>query len=218
MKASIDHLPEAKQKQLAAMAEAIRAEAPAAGMIVLFGSHARGDWVEDAETGYRSDYDLLVVVETAEAVEDHARWARVEAAARAIAEPSPVTVIVHDFRELNQQIRRGQFFFAEVWEQGVALYDGKRFTLATPKGEGRRRSGRRWSRSISTSGSRAPSSFFATNVVRAHQGPAQHLRVRASPGNGALPHDRAPGVRRAQATHSRHRDAEGSWRQWSTRC
>ena len=134
MKASIDHLPETKQKKLAAIAEAIRAEAPAAGMIVLFGSHARGDWVEDAETGYHSDYDLLVVVESAEAVEDHALWARVEAAARSIAEPSPVTVIVHDFRELNQQIRRGQFFFAEVWEQGVVLYDGKRFTLATPKG------------------------------------------------------------------------------------
>ena len=134
MKASIDHLPETKQKKLVAMAEAIRAEAPAAGMIVLFGSHARGDWVDDAETGYRSDYDLLVVVETAEAVEDHARWARVKTAARAIAEPSPVTVIVHDFRELNQQIRRGQFFFAELWEQGVVLYDAKRFTLATPKG------------------------------------------------------------------------------------
>ena len=103
-------------------------------MIVLFGSHARGDWVDDAETGYRSDYDLLVVVETAEAAEDHALWARVEAAARAIAAASPVTVIVHDFRELIQQIRRGQFFFAELWEQGVVLYDAKRFTLATPKG------------------------------------------------------------------------------------
>ena len=33
-------------------------------MVVLFGSHARGDWVEDPETGYRSDYDLLVVVES----------------------------------------------------------------------------------------------------------------------------------------------------------
>jgi HEPN domain-containing protein/predicted nucleotidyltransferase len=134
MKASIDHLPETKQTKLAAIAGAIRAEAPAAGMIVLFGSHARGDWVEDAETGYQSDYDLLVVVESAEAVEDHALWTRVEAAARSLAEPSPVTVIVHDFRELNQQIRRGQFFFAEVWEQGVVLYDAKRFTLATPKG------------------------------------------------------------------------------------
>jgi HEPN domain-containing protein len=50
-----------------------------------------------------------------------------------LAEPSPVTLIVHELRELNQQIRRGQFFFAEVWEQGVVLYDSKRFTLARPK-------------------------------------------------------------------------------------
>jgi HEPN domain-containing protein/predicted nucleotidyltransferase len=133
MKASTDHLPETKREKLAAIAERIRAEAPAAGMIVLFGSHARGDWVEDAARGYRSDYDLLVVVESPEVAEDHGLWARVEAAVRPIAAPSPVTLIVHDLRELNQQIRRGQFFFAEVWEQGVVLYDSRRFTLARPK-------------------------------------------------------------------------------------
>ena len=30
--------------------------------LILFGSYARGDWVEDRKSGYRSDYDLLVVV------------------------------------------------------------------------------------------------------------------------------------------------------------
>src|SRR5262249_55321606 len=109
MKASIEHLPEKKRAKLAAIAEKIRAEAPGAEMVVLFGSHARGDWVEDPETGYRSDYDLLVVVESAEMAEDHALWARVERAVGPIAEPAPVTLIVHEFRELNQQIRRGQF-------------------------------------------------------------------------------------------------------------
>jgi predicted nucleotidyltransferase/HEPN domain-containing protein len=133
MKASTEHLPEKKRAKLAAIAEKIRAEAPETGMVVLFGSHARGDWVEDPDTGYRSDYDLLVVVESEETAEDHALWARVERAVSPIAEPSPVTLIVHDLRELNQQIRRGQFFFAEVWEQGVVLYDAKRFTLARPK-------------------------------------------------------------------------------------
>lgn len=29
---------------------------------MLFGSYARGGWVEDRKSGYRSDYDLLVVV------------------------------------------------------------------------------------------------------------------------------------------------------------
>jgi HEPN domain-containing protein/predicted nucleotidyltransferase len=133
MKSSIDHLPQEKRDRLALLVEVVRAEAPAAGMIVLFGSHARGDWVEDPETGYRSDFDLLIAVDGAAEAEDHALWSRVEAAARAAAAPSPVTIIVHDFRELNQQIRRGQFFFTEVWEQGIVLFDSRRFSLARPK-------------------------------------------------------------------------------------
>ncbi|MFO0761552.1 MAG: HEPN domain-containing protein [Byssovorax sp.] len=133
MHTSLDHLPDKKRDKLGAMVAAIRAEAPAAAMIVLFGSHARGDWVDDPETGYRSDYDLLVVVDGADVAEDASLWARVEAAVRPIAEPSSITLIVHDFRELNQQIRRGQFFFTELWTQGVVLFDEKRFTLARPK-------------------------------------------------------------------------------------
>lgn len=30
--------------------------------VILFGSYARGDWVEDRANGYFSDYDILVVV------------------------------------------------------------------------------------------------------------------------------------------------------------
>jgi uncharacterized protein len=134
MKSSLEHLPERKRSKLSAMAEKIRAEAPDAAMIVLFGSHARGNWVEDPETGYRSDYDLLVVVESPDIAENRSLWARVEAAVRPIAEPSPLSLIVYDVRELNQEIRRGQFFFAEILEQGVVLFDSKRFLLARPKG------------------------------------------------------------------------------------
>ena len=39
-------------------------------MLILFGSRARGDWVDDQETGYRSDYDPLVVVENEKQVND----------------------------------------------------------------------------------------------------------------------------------------------------
>ena len=35
---------------------------------------ARGDWVDDQETGYKSDYDLLVVVENEQQVNDLAVW------------------------------------------------------------------------------------------------------------------------------------------------
>src|SRR3954451_12162528 len=30
--------------------------------IILFGSYARNDWVDDPKSGYQSDFDLLVVV------------------------------------------------------------------------------------------------------------------------------------------------------------
>jgi len=50
MKTSLEHLPEPKREQLAALAALLQAEAPV-DMVILFGSYARGDWVEDAETG-----------------------------------------------------------------------------------------------------------------------------------------------------------------------
>lgn len=133
MDSSLDHLPEKKRRKLVAMAAKLRAEAPCVGMIILFGSHARGDWVEDRATGYRSDYDLLVVVDTPEQAEDHVLWSRAEAAIGPYASPSPVNMIVHDVGELSWQIGRGQFFFAELWEQGVVLFDAERFTLAGPR-------------------------------------------------------------------------------------
>ena len=76
MKTSLDHLPEAKRRELAYVAETLRATFAAAIRkkrsdkykgaqllkIILFGSYARGDWVEDRKSGYRSDYDVLVIV------------------------------------------------------------------------------------------------------------------------------------------------------------
>ena len=49
MKTTIDHLPEDKQAKLRAITSIFtepREGAPV-GMLILFGSHARGDWVED---------------------------------------------------------------------------------------------------------------------------------------------------------------------------
>jgi predicted nucleotidyltransferase/HEPN domain-containing protein len=134
MKTSLDHLPEKKRVQLEAIAKRIRLDAPAADLILLFGSHARGDWVEDKSTGYRSDFDLLVVTQSPEAAADEPLWHRVEDAIRPIASPSTVTLLVYDLRSLNQELRRGQFFFVEIVAQGVVLFDANRFTLARPKG------------------------------------------------------------------------------------
>ena len=69
MKTSLDHLPLHKREQLAAIAAMVQATAPVE-MIILFGSYARGNWVEDLVTGYFSDYDLMVIVATEEQARD----------------------------------------------------------------------------------------------------------------------------------------------------
>lgn len=46
MKTTLDHLPEQKQQELQRAVEILREETQAE-MIILFGSYARGDWVED---------------------------------------------------------------------------------------------------------------------------------------------------------------------------
>ena len=47
MKRSLSHLPPHKRRQFGLITETIRKKAPQTEMIILFGSFARGDWVED---------------------------------------------------------------------------------------------------------------------------------------------------------------------------
>jgi len=64
-------LPERKQQEIRKAVEVILSSSPLpVHFIILFGSYARGDWVEDCYVGddgvtysYQSDYDLLVVIE-----------------------------------------------------------------------------------------------------------------------------------------------------------
>ena len=47
MRRSLSHLPQRKKQELGRIADTIVEVVPATQMIILFGSHARGDWVED---------------------------------------------------------------------------------------------------------------------------------------------------------------------------
>jgi predicted nucleotidyltransferase/HEPN domain-containing protein len=132
MKTSLDHLPEAKRGQIAAIAALLQAEAPVE-MVILFGSYARGDWVEDPENLYFSDFDLLAVVATEEQARDLSLWPALAQRARAIAGRTPVSLIVHDIKEINQELRLGQYFFIDILREGVQLYTSKRYSLASPK-------------------------------------------------------------------------------------
>ena len=132
MKTSLNHLPEPKRAQLREIT-AIFCEGAPSGMLILFGSHARGDWVQDLETGYRSDFDLLALVETETQAADLSLWPELERRAREAAGETPVTLIVHDIKFVNREIRIGQYFFGDVVNEGILLHDNRGFQLAKPK-------------------------------------------------------------------------------------
>jgi HEPN domain-containing protein/predicted nucleotidyltransferase len=132
VKTSLSHLPARKQEELRAITGLICAAAPV-GMLVLFGSHARGDWVEDPEGGYFSDYDLLAIVQSRAVADDAALWSRLEQQANELAGKSAVSLIAHDIKHVNSEIRAGSYFFSDIRNEGVVLFDAKTFTLASPK-------------------------------------------------------------------------------------
>jgi uncharacterized protein len=132
MKTSLDHLPAHKREQIAAIAALVRAAAPVE-MVILFGSYARGDWVEDLVNAYFSDFDIMVLVATEALAEDDALWASVSRQARPSGSRVPVSLLVHEIRQFNRELRSGQYFYADILREGVLLHDSRRFSLARPK-------------------------------------------------------------------------------------
>src|SRR3546814_17637028 len=93
MRTDLDHLPGPKRRELERVVEIIfdefgHATENATGRrngarilkIVLFGSHARGDWVDAplSANQYKSDYDILIIVSQQEMTDRAAHWAKAE--------------------------------------------------------------------------------------------------------------------------------------------
>jgi predicted nucleotidyltransferase/HEPN domain-containing protein len=139
---SLDHLPDAKRREFARIVEILFAEfedalkgrnAPhrKAGRIlkiILFGSYARGDWVDDPVGGYKSDYDLLVVVNHEELADTLEYWGAADdhlLRAYQIAHEltAPANFIVHSLSDVNKQLKKGRPFFVDIVRDGIALYE-----------------------------------------------------------------------------------------------
>ena len=140
MKSSLDHLPPRKQRDLGHIVEILHEEFEDAlnggtadfkkkgriVKIILFGSHARGDWVDEPHTmkGYRSDYDLLVIVNNKKLTDFATYWHKAED--RFIRDTSIkplVGFIVHSRREVHTALREGQYFFSDIRRDGIVLYE-----------------------------------------------------------------------------------------------
>ncbi|MEN3335546.1 MAG: hypothetical protein V7641_4911 [Blastocatellia bacterium] len=136
MKKSLAHLPKHKREELKEIV-AIITELAEVEMIILFGSYARGNWVEDVYTEghityeYKSDFDLLVIVKERRYARSINLWDKIQNILHARATIKTwVALIIHDINEVNQALSRGQYFFTDIKKEGVLLYDSKRFELA----------------------------------------------------------------------------------------
>jgi predicted nucleotidyltransferase/HEPN domain-containing protein len=149
MKSSLDHMPPRKQRELARVLEILHEEFEDALKegtadfkkrgrilkIILFGSYAKGGWVDEPFTmkGYRSDFDLLVIVNHRKLCDFAAFWHK--AADRINRDPlveTPVNFIVHFRREVNALLKEGRYFFSEIRRDGVVLYELDDEPLAEP--------------------------------------------------------------------------------------
>jgi HEPN domain-containing protein/predicted nucleotidyltransferase len=132
MQRSLDHLPRNKQNTIRAIVQIIR-DAVEVEMVILFGSFARGDYVEDRGKQFFSDYDLMVVVKSERLANRHTMWSQLRRHARRVSGEAPVSLIVHAIDDINQQLERGHYFFSDIKKEGILLFDSGRFTLAEEK-------------------------------------------------------------------------------------
>ncbi len=136
MKKSLAHLPKHKRDELKRVKEIILDECPTVLMIILFGSHARGDWVEDRHFEdnilheYMSDFDILVIVRSNQIVNSKDTWRRAETRARRFPNRTWTNLIVESIETVNNALARGHYFFTDIKKEGILLYDTGEFQLA----------------------------------------------------------------------------------------
>jgi predicted nucleotidyltransferase/HEPN domain-containing protein len=143
MKTSLDHLPASKQRELERVVRILFEQFGDATVIatsdwkkqarilkvILYGSYARGGWVDEPHTakGYQSDFDLLVIVNHEKLTDRVEFWATAEDKLnRELAITgtlrTPVNFIVHTLQEVTTGLSDGRYFFIDIARDGIALY------------------------------------------------------------------------------------------------
>lgn len=154
MKTSLDHLPGAKQRELERVVQILFEEfADACAIatsewkkqarilkIILYGSYARGGWVDEPHTakGYQSDFDLLIIVNHEKLTDRAQFWSTAEdrlnrELAITGALKTPVNFIVHTLGEVNDGLSQGRYFFIDIARDGIALYQSDETDLPEPQ-------------------------------------------------------------------------------------
>lgn len=152
MKTSLDHLPAGKRKELDFVVSVLRegfAEALSRRTmpryrngkllkIILFGSYARGDWVEDPKGRYFSDFDILVVVNHDDLADLEEFWdgpdqtflREYASGERLRTQPN---FVVHSLDDVNEKLRLGRYFFTDILRDGITLFEEEGFPFVAPE-------------------------------------------------------------------------------------
>ena len=153
MRTDIDHLPAAKQRELERVLQILFEEFEQATAIatsdwkkrarilkvILYGSYARGNWVDEPHTakGYQSDFDLLIIVNHPKLTDRVEFWSTAEerlnrelGVTKTLR--TPVNFIVHTLQEVNDGLAHGRYFFMDVARDGIALYQSDDSELHEP--------------------------------------------------------------------------------------
>lgn len=151
MRADLDHLPAKQQRELERVRTTLLTEFDAAIKsggggtqpwrrdgrvlkIILFGSYARNDWVDEPDNGYLSDFDLLVIVSHEKLTDIADYWYVAED--KILRDPAvgrTVNIIVHTMAEVNQALTRGEYFWTDILRDGVTLYELPGHPFAQPQ-------------------------------------------------------------------------------------
>lgn len=136
MKTSLNHLPLSKRNQILEIVAVIK-EVMTPEKIILFGSYAKGKYVEHRYIGkdgilyeYISDYDFLVVTRNNQLKQyelDDVVTSRTQHFKQ------PVNLEIHEIDYINEGLAFGQYFFADIVKEGVLLYDTGNVHFAEPR-------------------------------------------------------------------------------------
>lgn len=135
MKTDISYLPQKKQDELRAIAQAVRSEIHNCEMVILYGSYATGDFVELDEqveygvrTWYKSDFDILVITTKAPTEITERKLAAIDKQFDTRMN-TPIDFIAIDIQEMNKCIQAGRSFHIGIVKEGILLYDSGNFVL-----------------------------------------------------------------------------------------
>lgn len=134
MKTSLSHLPETKQEQILNIVSVIK-DVVDAEKIILYGSYARGTYQEDwyTENGtvyeYLSDYDFLVILKSKELPEYEIQ----DRIVNKVHYKQPLNVLISYMDYVNEGLEKGQYFFTEIINSGILLYDANTSAFSKPR-------------------------------------------------------------------------------------